>query len=250
MKTRDDYLQNKPLIIAGPCSISSREQITKIAEEVSRLGATVLRAQLWKPRTNPDSFQGVGEEGLVWVKDIKEAVDIDIAMEVTSPSQVDLVHETADILWVGARNMQNFELLKSISDKRHPVILKNGLVANIKEWVGAAKYIGIDRVLFCERGIRTAVNSMRFTLDLNSMIAIQKDYNLPVLVDPSHTAGRRDAVSELALAGVAAGADGLVIETHYNPDEEKVDKDQTIDLDEFKRIVDKARVVYREIYKD
>jgi len=242
--TRKTLLSHKPVIIAGPCSVSSRDQILRIAREMKRIGVHALRAQLWKPRTKPDSFQGVGEKGIPWIKEIKSTIGIPAAMEVTSPQQVDLVAEIADILWVGARNMQNYELLKRISKENHPVVLKRGLIATVDEWIAAGKYIGIDRVVFCERGIRTGADAMRFTLDLNAALSLKLDHHLPVVIDPSHTAGRRDAVPSLAKAAIACGADGLIIETHYNPEEELVDKDQTMTIEAFEDVVSRIKEIY------
>jgi 3-deoxy-7-phosphoheptulonate synthase len=240
MTNKEDLLQNKPLIVAGPCSVSSAEQILRIAQELKTAGAHAIRAQLWKPRTKPDSFQGVGEAGIPWIKQVKLRVGLPMAMEVTAPSQVDLLNGVADILWVGARNMQNYELLKRLRDDDRPVILKRGLIASVDEWLGAAEYIGKDRVILCERGIRSGCDSMRFTLDLNTALVAKYDHHMPVIIDPSHTAGRRDMVPHLAMAGVAAGLDGLVIEVHYNPEEELVDKDQTITTEVFKELMGKV----------
>lgn len=237
MLSRDTLLKNKPLIISGPCSISSREQITAIAYSVKNSGAHALRAQLWKPRTLPDSFQGVGIEGIPWLLEIKQKLNIPLVMEVMSEEHVELISDLADVMWVGARNMQNYSLLKKLANVEHPIILKRGLISNIKEWVGAAEYIGKDRVIMCERGIRTGADSMRFTLDLNSALVVKHDYGLPVIIDPSHTAGRRDMVPWLAKAGIAIGADGIVVEAHTNPEEELVDKDQTITIETLKELV-------------
>ncbi|MFZ1721604.1 MAG: 3-deoxy-7-phosphoheptulonate synthase, partial [Microgenomates group bacterium] len=171
------------------------------------------------------------------VSRVKKETKLLITMEVMTPKHIEATKGIADILWVGTRNMQNYELLKSMRNDPRPVILKRGLIATMKEWIGAAEYIGRDKVILCERGIRTGADSMRFTLDLNSMLVAQHDYGMPVLIDPSHTAGRRDMVSHLSYAAIAANADGLVIETHYNPDEEQVDRDQTITLSDFQKIV-------------
>jgi len=244
MKTREDYLKNKPFIISGPCSISSRKQIWGIAKTVKDAGAHALRAQLWKPRTNPDSFQGVGSKGLRWVKEIKSKIGIPVAMEVMSIEHVEIVDKVSDIFWIGARNMQNFELLKKVGKKDKPVLLKNGLIATLNEWISAAEYIGKDKVILCERGIRTGADSMRFTLDLNSALAAKYDLNMPVIVDPSHTAGRRDMVPYLSYAAIAAGLDGLVIEAHTNPEEELVDRDQTIDIETLLKIIKRIKEIY------
>lgn len=232
-----DLLKNKPLIIGGPCSVASKEQILRIAKGVKKAGASALRAQLWKPRTKPDSFQGVGSEGLDWIKNAKNQTNLTIVMEVMSPEHIKLTQGIADVLWVGTRNMQNYELLKAVGSDPRPVILKRGLIATMKEWLGAADYIGREKVILCERGIRTGADSMRFTLDLNSALVAKFDHHMPVIIDPSHTAGRRDMVPHLAHAAIAANLDGLVIETHYNPEEELVDRDQTVSLEVFEKIV-------------
>ena len=237
MLTRNDLLRNKPLIISGPCSISSEEQIDGIAHAVKNVGCHALRAQLWKPRTSPNTFQGVGTKGVPWLRTVKSKYDIPLVIEVMSADHVAEVSDLADVLWVGARNMQNYSLLKELSKVPHPVILKRGLISTIKEWIGAATYIGLEKVIMCERGIRTGADSMRFTLDLNSALVVKHDYSLPIIVDPSHTAGRRDMVPMLAQAGIAAGADGIVVEAHTNPDEELVDKAQTITIETLQELV-------------
>ncbi len=249
MKTREEYLKFRPLIIAGPCSVSSRKQIVEIAKAIKEAGAHVLRAQLWKPRTKPDSFQGVGDRGLEWIREIKEKIGIPVAMEVMSIEHVKTVKDIADIFWIGARNMQNFELLKEVGELNKPVLLKNGLIATMKEWVSAAEYIGKDKVILCERGIRTGADAMRFTLDLNSALVAKYDFDMPVIVDPSHSAGRRDMVKHLAYAAIAAGLDGLVIETHTNPEEELVDRDQTIDIKTFESIIKNVNTIYKIIQR-
>lgn len=240
---REELLNNKPLIIAGPCSVASRDQILKIAMDARSAGANVIKAMLWKPRTDPDSFQGVQEEGIEWLVEVKEATQLPITTEVMSVQQIELLKDIVDIFWIGSRNMQNFDLLRSVGTYDKPVILKRGLISTIKEWVGAARYIGLDKVIMCERGIRTGADSMRFTLDLNAMLVVKHDHDLPVLVDPSHTAGRRDMVPSLSLAAIAAGADGLVVETHYDPEAELVDKDQTISIETLKQVVDDAKKI-------
>lgn len=249
MLTRKEVLKKSPIIIGGPCSVASKEQIMKIAQAVKKSGADALRAQLWKPRTDPNSFQGVGMVGIKWLQEVKEKIGIPLAMEVTAPQQVKEVAGIADIMWVGARNMQNFELLKEIGKYPHAVILKRGFIATVKEWICAATYIGVEKVIFCERGIRTGVDSMRFTLDLNGMLVMKHDYKHPVIVDISHSPGRRDMVLPLGYAAMAAGADGIVVETHYNPDEELVDRAQTIDLQSFDKLVRKSEQIYNLLHK-
>ena len=247
MIKRNDLLQNKPLIIGGPCSVSSREQIIRIAKDVEEAGAEALRMMLWKPRTKPDSFQGIGDEGLAWITAVKNEVKLPIVTEVLSPGQVEMTKGLVDILWVGARNMQNYDLLKAIRKDKRPAILKRGLISTVKEWLGAAEYMGMDKTILCERGIRTGADVMRFTLDFNAVLAVKHDHNMPVIVDPSHSPGRRDMVPYLSQAAIALGADGLVIETHYDPEEELVDRDQTISTYVFKILVKECRELYEVI---
>ncbi|MBN2101045.1 3-deoxy-7-phosphoheptulonate synthase [Candidatus Dojkabacteria bacterium] len=244
MITRDNLLENKPLVIAGPCSASSREELLKTAYEVKKMGAQVFRAGLWKARTCPDSFQGVGDKGLKWLMEIKEKTGLLVTVEIQDSQQVDLVRDVSDILWVGSRNMQNFELLKKIGEDPRPVILKRGFISTIKEWLGAATYMGLDKVILCERGVRTGADAMRFTLDLNAMLVAKHDYGVPVIVDPSHTAGRRDMVGHLACAGIAAGADGIIVETSVDPEVEQVDRDQTISTEDFGILMNRIYKIY------
>ncbi|MFC1780440.1 3-deoxy-7-phosphoheptulonate synthase [Patescibacteria group bacterium] len=247
MINKKNILKHKPLIVAGPCSVSSKEQIFDIASKVKDAGAHLLRAQLWKPRTKPNSFQGVGRKGIPWIKELKEKVEIPIAMEVVAKEQVNLIREIADLYWIGARNMQNYELLKEVGKNGKPVILKRGLISTVGEWIGAADYIGREKVILCERGIRTGADSMKFTLDLNSALVAKHDFKMPVIVDPSHSAGRRDMVPQLAYSAIAAGLDGIVIETHVRPDLELVDKEQTISVDVFKKTVKKVKELYEVV---
>jgi 3-deoxy-7-phosphoheptulonate synthase len=246
---RDALFKNKPLIIAGPCSVESEEQLMGIAKKLKQLGITVMRAQLWKPRTTPDSFQGMGHEGLDWIKKVKEETGMLIATEIVSIAEVERTKGITDILWVGSRNMQNFELLKAIGKDPRPVILKNGFVATIKEWIGAAQYCGIDKTIMCERGIRTGADSTRFTTSINNALVIKHDYKMPVILDPSHSAGRRDIVPDLALAAIAAGLDGVVIETHEEPEKALSDADQQITPEVLAEIIDKAKKIYKVIQK-
>jgi 3-deoxy-7-phosphoheptulonate synthase len=244
MITREELLNNKPLIISGPCSVGSREQILEIAHKVKNSGGHVIRASLWKARTKPGSFQGVGEQGLEWLKEVTKQTGLPVTTEIQSEEQVEMTKGYADILWVGSRNMQNFSLLKKIAEDPRPVILKRGFISTIKEWLGAAEYIGLDKVIMCERGIRTGADSMRFTLDLNSALVAKFDHGLPVIIDPSHTAGRRDMVPHLARAGMAMGADGLIIEAHTNPDVEQGDKDQTVTIEVLDDIIASVKKIY------
>ncbi len=244
--TREEILkQTQPLIIAGPCAIESRAQIRHLAKELTDMGIRILRCQLWKPRTDRDSFQGVGLTGLKWLKEIKKEFGILIATEIVDKDHLKHLNGTTDILWVGARNMQNYELLKALGKDKRPVILKRGLIATIDEWLKAAKYIGLEKVILCERGIRTGADAMRFTLDLNGALVAKYDHSMPVIIDPSHTAGRSDMVPYLAYAGIAAGADGIVIEVHHEPHKALCDASQQITPVVFQEIVSKVNAIYK-----
>lgn len=242
---RDDLLKMKPLIIAGPCAVESRLQIRSIAFSLKEMGVKVLRCQLWKPRTDRDSFQGVGLEGLRWLKEIKDEMGILIATEIVDKDHIKIMENIADILWVGARNMQNYELLKALEKDSRPVILKRGLIATVDEWIKAAEYIGLDRVILCERGIRSGADSMRFTLDINTALVAKFDHKMPVIIDPSHPAGRADMVPYLAYAGIAAGMDGIVVEVHNQPEKALSDASQQITPDTFKEVIRSVKAIYR-----
>src|SRR3989344_7602352 len=179
--TRDELLKkHKPFIMGGSCAVESREQLNIISKKLSEMGVKILRCQLWKPRTEPDSFQGVGLAGLEWLKEVKEKYNFLISTEIVDKDHIAPTRGVVDILWVGARNMQNYELLKALGKDSRPVILKRGLISTVDEWFKAGKYIGLDRVILCERGIRTGADSMRFTLDLNSALVAKYDHEMPV----------------------------------------------------------------------
>ncbi|MBV9900899.1 MAG: 3-deoxy-7-phosphoheptulonate synthase [Alphaproteobacteria bacterium] len=208
------------VVMAGPCSVESREQLIRTAESVAGSGATFLRGGAFKPRTSPYAFQGLGTDGLELLEEGRRLTGLPIITEVMEPAQVDRVAQTADILQIGARNMQNFPLLKEIGRTGKPCMLKRGLSATIEEWLMAAEYImhaGNPSVILCERGIRTFETAMRNTLDLNAIPYIKQKTHLPVLVDPSHGTGVRDLVIPMALAAAACGADGLLVEMHEDP---------------------------------
>lgn len=248
--TRDQILiNNRPLIIAGPCAVESKQQIRAIAKELSKMGVKILRCQLWKPRTDKDSFQGVGLNGLEWLKAIKKEFNILIATEIVDKDHLKSLRGITDILWVGARNMQNYELLKALAKDGRPVILKRGLISTIDEWVKAAKYIGLDRVILCERGIRTGADSMRFTLDINAMLIAKHDHKMPVIIDPSHPAGRADMVPYLAYAGMAAGAEGIVVEVHNHPEKALSDASQQITPETFKGVLSNVNRIYNLMHE-
>ena len=227
-------------VIAGPCAIESREQILESAVAVQKAGAVMLRGGAFKPRTSPYAFQGLGEEGLRYMKEAGEKTGLPIVTEIVSPSDADMMKDYIDVFQIGARNMQNFELLKKVGSLDMPVILKRGLSATIQEWLMAAEYLlssGTDKVILCERGIRTFENMTRNTLDLSAIPVVQKLSHLPVIVDPSHGTGLRDKVLPMALAGVAAGANGLIIEVHPNPEKASSDGPQSLYPEQFEKLM-------------
>ncbi|MEW8980016.1 MAG: bifunctional 3-deoxy-7-phosphoheptulonate synthase/chorismate mutase [Symbiobacterium sp.] len=230
----------RPLIIAGPCSVESEEQILEAARAVKVAGATALRGGAFKPRTSPRSFQGLGEEGLRLLALAREETGLPVVTEVMDTAQIDLVARYADVLQVGSRNMQNFALLKQVGRAGKPVLLKRGLSATLDEWLAAAEYImdsGNDQVILCERGIRTFETCTRNTLDLSTAIVARKRSGLPVIIDPSHAAGRRDLIPALSRAALAAGVDGLMIEVHPDPDRALSDAAQQLDPGAFRALM-------------
>ncbi|GLG00415.1 3-deoxy-7-phosphoheptulonate synthase [Alicyclobacillus hesperidum subsp. aegles] len=232
---------SKPVVMAGPCSVESVENIVDIAKAVKRLGGHVLRGGAFKPRSSPYSFQGHGEEGLKMMAMAREITGLAIVSEVMEPDKVALVSEYVDILQIGARNMQNYPLLREAGKSMKPVLLKRGLSGTIEEWLMAAEYIlaqGNPNVILCERGIRTFETATRNTLDLNAVPVVKSLTHLPVIVDPSHGVGKRAFVRPMARAGVAAGADGVIVEIHPTPDQAMSDAAQTIDYQEFGLMVE------------
>lgn len=233
-----------PVIIAGPCSVESEEQILETAYIVKDNGGHFLRGGAFKPRSSPYSFQGLGEEGLQLLRKAKEETGLYIVTEVLEAQYVPLVAEYADVLQIGARNMQNYELLKAVGRANRAVLLKRGMSAQMTEFLMSAEYImseGNNQIILCERGIRTFVEFSRNTLDLNVVPAIKNISHLPIIVDPSHGTGRRDLIEPLSLAGLAVGADGLMIEVHPRPEEAWSDADQTLDPLSFKRLMHRIR---------
>lgn len=224
------------IIIAGPCAVESREQLFETARSVRESGANILRGGAFKPRSSPYSFQGMGEEGLKLLGQVRKETGLPIVTEVMDTRQVELVAGYADILQIGSRNMQNFPLLKEAGMSRKPILLKRGMMATIEEFLLAAEYIlsqGNDQVILCERGIRTFETSTRNTLDLSAVPMLKMLTHLPVIVDPSHGTGLRWMVPAMAKAAVAAGADGLIMEVHYHPEKALCDGYQSLSLDEF-----------------
>ncbi|OFI06075.1 phospho-2-dehydro-3-deoxyheptonate aldolase [Clostridium acetireducens DSM 10703] len=227
-------------IMAGPCSVENKEQIMTIAEDVKKAGATFLRGGAYKPRTSPYSFQGLKEDGLELLKLAKEKTGLPIVTEVMSANLIEKVSQVADVLQIGARNMQNFDLLKEVGKANKPVLLKRGLSATIEEFLMSAEYVmseGNENVILCERGIRTFETYTRNTLDLSVIPAIKRLSHLPVIVDPSHAAGICWMVEPLSKAAIAAGADGLIIEVHNNPENAKCDGEQSIKPEKFNELV-------------
>jgi len=228
------------VVIAGPCGVEDRKRTLEIARTVRKHGAVLFRAGAFKPRTSPYSFQGLGEEGLKILREVKEETGLGTVSEITSPSQADLMMKYVDVVQVGARNMQNFELLKSVGRIGKPVLLKRGLSATIEEWLMSAEYIlseGNDQVILCERGIRTFERYTRNTLDLTAVPVIKTLTHLPIIVDPSHATGLRDKVSPMARASIAAGADGLIIEVHTEPDKALSDGPQSLYPEQFEQLM-------------
>ncbi|MGC4047613.1 MAG: 3-deoxy-7-phosphoheptulonate synthase [Armatimonas sp.] len=235
-----------PVIMSGPCVVSDVAQLVNAAEAVKAAGATILRGGAFKPRTSPYSFQGLGEEGLQILAGARAATGLPVVTEVMEPDQVDITAAYADMLQIGARNMANFPLLKKVGKTRTPVLLKRGFSATIEEWLMSAEYIlaeGNSQVVLCERGIRTFDHSMRFNLDLNAVPYLREQTHLPIVVDPSHGTGKRSLVASMALAAIAAGADGLMIESEPNPDSAKCDASQTIEPAELATIARKAMAI-------
>jgi 3-deoxy-7-phosphoheptulonate synthase len=228
------------VIIAGPCSVENREQLMETAKVVKSAGGVILRGGAFKPRSSPYNFQGLGEEGLKLLMEARKETGLPIVTEVMDTRLVELVAGYADILQIGSRNMQNYPLLKEVGMLRKPVLLKRGMMASIEEFLLAAEYIlnqGNDQVILCERGIRTFETSTRNTLDLSAVPMLKHLTHLPVIVDPSHGTGHRWMVPSMAKAAVAAGADGLIMEVHYKPEEALCDGQQSLSPDEFIRLM-------------
>jgi len=228
------------VIIAGPCAVESRTQLKETAEMVRKSGANMLRGGAFKPRTSPYSFQGLGEEGLQLLKEIREITGLPVVTEVMDTRHVELVSQYADMLQVGSRNMHNYPLLKEVGMAKKPVLLKRGMMATINEFLYSAEYIlvqGNNNVVLCERGIRTFENSTRNTLDISAVPVLKSRTGLPVIVDPSHGTGVRWIVPAMARAAIAAGADGLLIEVHVNPEEALSDGYQSLNPGEFDRLM-------------
>lgn len=240
----------KILVIAGPCSVESREQIIETACAVKEAGATALRGGAFKPRTSPYSFQGHGEKGLRWLAEAREVTGLPVVTEVMDPQLVPMVCQYADVLQIGARNMQNFTLLNAAGESQHTVLLKRGMSSTIEDLLMAAEYIlshGNKRVMLCERGIRTFEKYTRNTFDINAIPVLKQLTHLPVIADPSHGVGYSEYVIPIARAAVAAGADGLIVEVHMNPAEAMSDGRQSLTPKDFKSMMEQVRRIAEAI---
>ncbi|MFN8558902.1 MAG: 3-deoxy-7-phosphoheptulonate synthase [Dehalococcoidia bacterium] len=236
----------RPVVMAGPCSVESEEQLMATARAVRAAGATVLRGGAYKPRTSPYQFRGMGEEGLKLLKAASEETGLPIITEVLTPADIDVVAQYADILQIGARNMQNYILLEECGRAQKPVMVKRGLSGQIQEWLLAAEYVmsqGNRQVMLCERGIRTFETATRNTMDVSAIPLVKRLSHLPVIADPSHGTGHWYLVEPMAMASIAAGADGLIIEVHPNPDHALSDGAQSLTFASFDRMMAKARLV-------
>ncbi len=243
----------EPLVMAGPCAVENREQLMTTAIGVGRAGAHVLRGGAFKPRSHPYAFQGLGSEGIALLKEARASSGLPVVTEVMSPEEAEWVAPHIDILQVGARNMQNFALLRTLGGIDRPVLLKRGMCATVEEWLQAAEYIlagGNERVILCERGIRSFDKNTRNTLDLSVIPLLKSMTHLPVVVDPSHATGRRDLVAPMSLAALAAGADGLVVEVHCAPEEALCDGPQSLTLDDFAHLMTRASKVLRALREE
>ena len=238
------------IVAAGPCAVESREQIMKIAETVRASGAKVLRGGAFKPRTSPYSFQGLGEEGLKLLRDAADKYELLAVTEIVDVNHIDMVVKYADILQVGARNMQNYQLVRELGKVEKPVLLKRGMSATIEEWLMASEYVlsGRNRnVILCERGIRTFENYTRNTLDISAVPVIKKLSHLPIFTDPSHGTGIRDKVIPMARASVAAGADGIIVEVHHDPEHAMSDGAQSLFPLQFEQMMQELRIIARAV---
>ena len=243
---------DRVVLMAGPCAVESRELMFEVAEIVENNGAQILRGGAFKPRTSPYSFQGLGEEGLKYMREAADHFGLLVISEVMDITDLDLVAKYVDILQIGARNMQNFSLLKAVGNLRKPVMLKRGLAATIEDWLMAAEYImsgGNYDVILCERGIRTFEQYTRNTLDLSAVPVIHKLSHLPIVVDPSHAIGIRDKVIPMARAGVAAGADGLMIEIHPQPEKAFSDGAQSLYPEQFTQLMGELKLIAVAVHK-
>jgi len=244
---------NKIVVMAGPCAVEGPEMLLRIAKEVKKAGATFLRGGAFKPRTSPYSFQGLGEEGLKYLREAADEVGLLVVTEVMDTRLVELVARYADMLQIGARNVQNFDLLKEVGMSQKPVLLKRGLSSTVKELLLSAEYLlskGNFKVMLCERGIRTFETATRNTIDINAIPALKEETHLPVLVDPSHGTGKWNYVIPISRAAVAAGADGIMVEVHDNPEEAKSDGEQSLYPKRFAELMVELRAIAKAIGRE
>ncbi len=242
---------SEAVVMAGPCSVESREQVCSTAEAVKAAGAAILRGGAYKPRTSPYDFQGLGVEGLKLLREAGDMAGMPVVTEVMSEEDVEIVAEHADMLQVGARNMQNFALLKKLARTNRPILLKRGPSATVKEWLAAAEYIlhgGNESVVLCERGIKTFDNSLRNTLDLAAVALVKEMTHLPIIVDPSHATGKRSIIGKCAKAAIAIGADGVIVEVHPTPEEAWSDGAQSLTFDNFAELMTELSAPLRSIF--
>ncbi len=244
---------NKVVLIGGPCAVEDSHQMARTAAQVVAAGGSMLRGGAWKPRTNPYDFQGLGKAGLEFLAEARKASGLPFVTEVLDPRDVELVAEVADMLQIGSRSVQNFPLLREAGASGKPVLLKRGMMTTVTEWLSSAEYVlaaGGSDLVFCERGIRTFEPTLRNTLDVGSVAVLKEITHLPVIVDPSHAAGDVRYVTSLARAAVAAGADGLLVETHFAPNQALSDGVQSLGPDQFAILAESCRAVARAIDRD
>jgi 3-deoxy-7-phosphoheptulonate synthase len=241
------------IVIAGPCSVETKEGLLEVARSVKKSGAKLLRGGAFKPRSSPYAFQGLGEEGLKYLAEARDETGLKIVTELMDPRDAELVDKYADMIQIGARNMSNFNLLKEVGKMRKPVLLKRGLSSTVKEWLMSAEYIldeGNMEVILCERGVRTFETETRNTLDLSCVPLVKSMSHLPIIVDPSHAVGRVDLVAPMSMAAVAAGTDGLLLEVHENPEEALCDGPQSLRLDDFASLMKSLRSLAKALGRE
>lgn len=233
-------------VIAGPCSIEGREMLFDITKDLAKYGANMVRGGAYKPRSSPYAFQGLGKDGLIYLREVGDKFGTPVVTEIMKISDISLFEKYVDVIQVGARNMQNFSLLKELANIDKPILLKRGISSTVDEWLNSAEYLaskGNQKIMLCERGIRTFENSTRFTLDLSSVPVIKKKSHLPIIVDPSHPMGQRELVIPMARAAIAAGADGIMVEVHNNPDEAFSDGPQSLYPEQFKDLMKEIKII-------
>ncbi|MBQ2408220.1 MAG: 3-deoxy-7-phosphoheptulonate synthase [Bacilli bacterium] len=238
-------IKKEKFMMAGPCAIESYEQLLETAKFVKSKGANILRGGAYKPRTSPNSFQGLKEEGLEILKAVKKETNLAVITELMDVRDLEKVYDVTDIIQIGSRNIQNFALLTEVGKQDKPVMLKRGFVSTIKEWIGASEYIlteGNNKIIFCERGIRTFNDYTRNTLDLAAVPIIKKETNCPIIVDPSHGTGVRELIKPMSLAGLACGADGLMIEVHPYPEMALSDGEQSLHFEEYEDLMNSIKI--------